>query len=210
MGYHQAGFTEIVGIDHLPQKNYPFQFIQADALKLTVNLNDFDLIHASPPCQAYSTTRYFTWNKRKDYPDLLPRVQKLLRECNVPYVIENVVGAPIRKDLLLCGTMFGRRFFRHRLFEIEPRWLMLTPPCAHNGTVKNGDYFCIVGDGHRNRPDKHAVATYCSKANAQEAMGMPWAYRYEIVQAVPPCYTEFIGKHMLKNIREKNGIHNAS
>lgn len=119
MGYSQAGFTEIVGVDIEPQPNYPFDMYVADAIyyATTDNLQRFDLIHASPPCQRFSTLAYRNGNG-DDWPDLIPPTRKLLKESGVPYVIENVEGAPLVDPVMLCGTMFdGLRVLRHRLFE---------------------------------------------------------------------------------------------
>ncbi len=106
MGYYRAGFDEIVGIDFVKQKRFPFDFVLANALNPPVDLNDFDLIHASPPCQAYSIgTR--NMGTAEGRPDLLGDTRKLLQSSNTFWVIENVPGAPMRVDLLLCGSMFG-------------------------------------------------------------------------------------------------------
>src|SRR3990167_5935443 len=116
MGYHRAGF-EVVGVDHLPQKHFPFEFHQDDALEyLAKHGREFDVIHASPPCQHYSAMQHIKKNKHK-WPDLVGPVREGLLVAGKPYVIENVVGAPLRVDLMLCGTMFGLGIIRHRIFE---------------------------------------------------------------------------------------------
>ena len=119
VGYERAGF-DVVGVDIAPQPNYPFGFVQADALAAleVVPLTTVDAIHASPPCQAFSlATLYHGRENAEKYPDLIEPVRKLLLDTGLPFVIENVPGAPIRHDVLLCGEMFGLRVHRHRYFE---------------------------------------------------------------------------------------------
>ena len=202
VGYYRAGFTEIVGIDIAKQPRYPFTFIRADALNPPVNLSDFDLIHASPPCQRFSKARSFNKIRHnvdwRDFPDLLTPCREMLNRVDVPFVIENVPGAPMRIDIMLCGTMFGLRVFRHRLFEINPFAFFLTPPCQHEGTVKDGDYYCIVNNGGLGL----TTTPYASKAICQKAMGIDWMTRKEITQAIPPMYTEFLGKELIKLWKE--------
>lgn len=183
-GYHQAGFDEIVGIDIVPQPNYPFQFIQGDALNPPINLQDFDLIHASPPCQRWS------WAARrwqKTYPDLIKPTRELLRGHR--YVIENVPNAPLSNPILLCGSMFGLRVIRHRLFEVSPS-ITIFLKCKHIGTVKDGSYVTVAGHGG------DSLDYRCS--TWRTAMGIDWMTRYELTQAIPPAYTKFIGLHLLK------------
>jgi DNA (cytosine-5)-methyltransferase 1 len=121
MGYFRAGFTEIVGVDIKPQPRYPFTFVQGDATNPPVDLSKFDAIHASPPCQAYSTTQSIY---DRDHPRLLDAVRALLIQAGLPYVIENVEGAPLLNPIMLCGQMFDLPVYRHRLFESQPP----TPP----------------------------------------------------------------------------------
>jgi site-specific DNA-cytosine methylase len=115
MGYHRAGF-EVVGVDIAPQPHYPFEFHQGDALEyLAAHGHEFDAIHASPPCQRYSSIQRITKNKHK-WPDLVDPVRQLLIKSGKPYVIENVQGAPLRVDAFMCGSMFGLGMIRHRIF----------------------------------------------------------------------------------------------
>ena len=199
MGYYRAGFDEIVGIDIEKQKNYPFDFFQGDALRPPVDFNDFDLIHASPPCQRFTQARSFNKFRHnrdwQDYPDLLTPCREMLANSGVPYIIENVPGAPMRIDVMLCGTMFGLRVIRHRWFEIFPLRLILTPPCQHEGTVANGDYYCVVGTGGLGMTS----TPYAKKRECAEAMNITWMTRKEMTQAVPPAYTQFLGKEIIKN-----------
>jgi DNA (cytosine-5)-methyltransferase 1 len=133
MGYHRAGF-DVVGVDVNPQPRYPFEFVQADAL--TYPLEGFDAIHASPPCQPW-TRKTPTWGRARvhypDHPQLIEPTRDRLHASGLPYVIENVVGAPLRAQVMLCGSMFGLRIQKHRLFE--GNWPLPFPPasCYHVG-----------------------------------------------------------------------------
>lgn len=183
VGYARAGF-EVVGVDCQAQPHYPFRFHQADAL--TFPLDGFDVIHASPPCQAYSVTSAL-W--RREYPDLLPLVRARLWASDKLFVIENVIGAPLPGAIVLCGTMFGLRVFRHRLFESN--LLLFAPgPCKHEGNVKRwrqktGAYISVVG--HDFRHDE-----------ASQAMGIDWMTNRELSQAIPPAYTGWIGWQLMQ------------
>jgi DNA (cytosine-5)-methyltransferase 1 len=199
MGYYQAGFDEILGVDIRPQPRYPFRFIQADALEFLARFgpsSGWDLIHASPPCQHYSVANNI-W--KRDHPDLLDAVREGLQRAGSPYVIENVVGAPLRSPVLVCGVMFGLKVFRHRLFESSE--LLLQPPhMPHGGRAIGRDGFCCVaghGDsnGHKGKrkpvpPDHRSVAAW------RRAMGIDWMTRSELAQAIPPAYTKWIGEQL--------------
>ena len=129
MGYSRAGF-EVVGVDIKPQPNYPFEFIQADAIEYLDNCYKFDVIHASPPCQKFSGMQHIHKNKDK-HPDLITPTVKFLDKLNLPYVIETVIGAPLRIDLLLCGTMFELPIRKHRIFTSNIPMPILTMVCKH-------------------------------------------------------------------------------
>lgn len=189
-GYELAGFDDILGVDLYPQPHYPYAFLQADVLVLNqlVDLASFDLIHASPPCQGYSETQRIRNNK---HPMLIDPVRAILRASGKPYIIENVVGAPLLNPILLCGTMFGIRTYRHRLFECS--FPIRTPDHpAHQARqakmgrpVQDGEFMHVVGNMH-------------SPHIAREIMGTPWMNRQEMAQALPVCYTEYIGKEWLR------------
>ena len=198
VGYHRAGFTEIVGVDIQNQPRYPYDFIQANAMTWT-DFDGFDLVHASPPCQGYSPTHNLPRQRDKVYPNLLPAIRQRLLDVGIPFIIENVPGAPMRADVILCGTMFGLHTIRHRWFEISIPVPILTPPCNHWGTVKNRDFWCVVGSGQRNAPQHNAVSCYANRATASWAMGgLDWMTRKEMVQAIPPIYSQYIGTHIIK------------
>jgi len=162
MGLHRAWPDAVItGVDLSPQKNYPFNFVQADAME--VPLEGYDFIWASPPCQGYSIMRNLPWLRGKEYPLLIIPTRERLNAAGVPYCIENVMGAKWRKSNpggmqagWLCGTMFGLPFYRHRLMETNFLWLAPGHP-PHIGTVRNGRTMGarardIVFQGAVNRP----------------------------------------------------------
>ena len=190
MGYSQAGFDDIVGVDIEPQPNYPFDFIQANALNPPLDLDAFDLVHASPPCQAYSVARH-----HDNHPDLVAMTRAVIN--NGPYVIENVVNAPIRRDIVLCGSMFGLHVQRHRAFEFRGL-SMLVPACNHHDWP-DGRPFTVTGHGAgpNAKPNPHSKG-YRDTEHGRELLGVPWMQtRREITEAVPPAYTRFIGEQFL-------------
>ena len=134
MGYHRAGF-DVVGVDISPQPNYPFEFYRGDALEYLASYGDrFDAIHASPPCQSSSALTKGT-NKGRHYPDLIPATREALTRFDVPTVIENVQGSDLRRDVTLCGEMFGLGVIRHRYFEISRFDVPQPKHVKHRGRV---------------------------------------------------------------------------
>lgn len=202
MGYHRAGF-EVVGVDIRPQPNYPFEFIQADALALDAGwiACTFDAVHASPPCQRYSwaTQRWAP----EDYPDLVEPIRELLIASQLPFVIENVPGAPLENPVRLCGEMFGLNVIRHRNFEAS---FPLTVPAhkphrkpimrpARDGSdrmVQRSAYCCVAG--HGGEGDSFRVDDW------RLAMGIGWMTKEELTEAIPPAYTRFIGAQLLAHV----------
>jgi len=180
MGYHRAGFDEIVGVDIKPQPHYPFTFVQGDALEyVALHGREFDVIHASPPCQHYSAMQHIKKNKHK-WPDLIEPTRIQLQITGKPFVIENVIGAPLRIDLLLCGSMFGLRMIRHRIFESNMPMPLLTLTCHHENMYDPWHW------GVKQREEMSA------------GMGIDWFMtREEVREAIPPAYTEFIGRQLL-------------
>ena len=201
MGLHRAfPEAEITGVDIKPQKNYPFTFIQADALEFP--LEGYDFIWASPPCQAYVDHNR---NKESNHPRLIePIRKKLIRMCSF-YIIENVELAPLFVSLKLCGTMFGLRVIRHRIFECNFP-MPLVASCNHWGEVADGDFigvYAMGGKGHRRGKgirDPHPLEI---KISPQEAMGIDWMTKQELTQAVPPAYSEFIGRQLRMQMERK-------
>ena len=189
MGYHLAGIDEIVGIDSQPQPRFPFDFIQDDAIKfLARHGEEFDLIHASPPCQLYSKTHRIMHG---NHPDLIERTRDILLEIGKPFIIENVINAPLHNPIMLCGAMFGLRTYRHRLFEICPYVLNppphpqhLTPTTKMGRKLKPGTFMIICGN-------------FAGVDDAREIMQTDWMIGREMAQAIPPAYTEWIGREIL-------------
>ena len=198
MGYYRAGF-DVVGVDIEPQPRYPFEFQQADALEYGLKHgHEFDFIHASPPCQGYSCCAALP-QCQKDYPMLVEPVRDLLVATGKPFVIENVVGAPLFKSVQLCGLMFGLKVFRHRIFESNV--LLLAPDHPSHGIRRIGQdgYCCVSGDGDAGR---ERIDAYHRRLSTWEtAMGIDWMLKREITQAIPPAYTEFIGRQMIEACR---------
>ena len=203
MGYSRAGF-EVVGVDinHMPR--YPFEFHQGDALEfLVAHGSEFDAIHASPPCQRHSSMmrpkRYH--GNRDRHPDLIGRTQVVLLALGLPYIIENVPGAPLNRPIMLCGAMFGLRVYRHRMFESSQ--VLLAPGhrrhvvrAAKAGKIpRNGEFWSPVG-------------CFGGKADAQAAMGINWmkttgSRDREIAQAIPPAYTEYLGRQLIQYVQRR-------
>jgi len=192
MGYYRAGF-EVIGVDIKPQPRYPFEFHQADALEFcAAHGAEYDAIHASPPCQAYSITRSIH-HKTRQYPDLVAATRSAMMAAGRPYVIENVPGAPLRTTVFLCGTMFGLRTYRHRLFECSFAMLAPTHPPHLRLTAQVG---------RKALPDQFiCVAGHCYTSDAKEALGIEWMRQRELSQAIPPAYTEYIGQQLIKFLR---------
>lgn len=198
VGYARAGF-EVVGVDIDPQPDYPFKFIQSDAISYIAKYgHEYDAVHTSPPCQASATLTKGT-NKGLEYPDFIPETREVLAGLNVPTVIENVPSAAIRNDITLCGEMFGLGVVRHRFFEIDNIKIDQPEHIKHRGRVSGfrhgewfqGPYFAVYGRGG----GKGTVAQW------KEAMGIDWTNnRKSIAQAIPPAYTEYIGSHIIKEL----------
>jgi DNA (cytosine-5)-methyltransferase 1 len=190
MGYHRGGF-EVVGVDIKPQPHYPFEFIQADALEFVSEHGaEFDVIHASPPCQRYSHCTPAAY--REGHPDLIAATRALLEDTGKPFVIENVAGARylLREPLMLCGTMFGLRVWRHRYFEIWPRLEFFKRlQCQH--TEPPVPVYGHTGAG-TNRNRERARGRSNSVADWRAAMDIDWMTAAELAQAIPLAYTKWI------------------
>jgi DNA (cytosine-5)-methyltransferase 1 len=196
MGYHRAGF-EVVGVDIEPQKRYPFEFHQGDAIEFIQKYGkDFDVIAGSPPCQDYTPLKALTG---KTYPRLIQATREAIRLTGKPYIIENVAGARFELDnpIMLCGTMFELRVIRHRYFECNPIiwWPPVQCTCSmlytHSGHGQYSSFdngataICVVGNDFKVK-------------DARIAMGIDWMIGKELAQAIPPAYTEWLGREMRK------------
>lgn len=189
MGYHQAGF-EVVGVDIKPQPNYPFKFIQGDALEVFKEVGYmFDFFHASPPCQAYSVMSK-RWG-RGGYPELIEPTRELL--SGLPYAIENVPSAPLIEPTTLCGSMFnledteGRQLKRHRRFETS---FPLKPlKCSHKKKT-------IGVYGHPGGSSKRDGLVFAQLKDWKDAMQIDWMSIPEITESIPPAYTRYVGEQV--------------
>ena len=203
VGYARAGF-EVEGVDIKPQPHYPFKFYQADALGFP--LEGYDAYHASPPCQAWSIAGVVHRNNGKVYPELIETTRFRLLLSGKPYVIENVppAGKLLIEPITLCGVMFGLGVFRHRCFESSFA-LPGTAHIKHGGKIGDGKYFSVAGGAGRWK-SWGTVYRNVSKGTIsqwQNAMGIDWMLRAEIKEAIPPAYTEYIGKYLLKFLEQQ-------
>lgn len=224
LGYTRAGFT-VYGVDHVPQPRYPYPFAQADALELLerllagelvefihpdgqlelLTLDDFAVIHASPPCQAHSTITPDYALER--HVDLIDPTRVLLERTGLPWVIENVEGAAqaMRDWVRLCGSSFGLRVRRHRLFESNV--FLMGLGCDHKrqgiavgvyGSHGDASYTYRRNGMQRGRKARNA-------AEAADVMGIPWASWHGATQAIPPAFAEFIGVQLAEHVRDHAG-----
>lgn len=194
-GYHAAGFDEIVGVDLEYQPRYPFIFVQADALCLPFALDSFDVIHASPPCQRYSNGAK-KWGTSNNHPDLIGPTRAMLQASGRPYIIENIEQARehLINPIMLCGEFFDLGVFRHRLFESS--LLALAPLHApHKGKVGDGRFHTVTG--HAGGSSKRDGWKGGSTADWRTAMGIDWMTGNELAEAIPPAFTEWIGRQIL-------------
>ena len=193
MGYHRAGF-EVVGIDISPQPRYPFTFVQADAM--TFPLDGFDAIHASPVCYAWSKMRDCRPGSKNDQPDLITPLRPRLEAAGVPWVMENVPGAPLRAPVQICGSGLGLRLQRHRWFESG--MALWGVPCCHGENPWNPAYGHSTGRKRRRVP---VIGEWRVPKHLQdEAMGIDWMTLEELTEAIPPAYTEHIGRQLLDHL----------
>ena len=194
-GYHAAGF-DVVGVDIRPQPDYPYPFVQGDAL--TVDLSGYDVIAASPPCQRYSAAT--PADRRGDHPDLIEPVRRRLVEAVtggriLAYVIENVPGAPLHDPILVCGDTLRLGVRRHRLFESNV--LLTGTGCYHDRSTPPVPVYGSYGQRGRNPVDG---VTSPSTDAARAAMGIDWMPWPALTQAIPPAYTWWIGVQLMAGL----------
>jgi DNA (cytosine-5)-methyltransferase 1 len=195
-GYHLAGF-DVVGVDCKPSSRYPFDIVSGDALLVLKSRHqEFDAFHASPPCQHYSCARTLKGNS---HPDLVAPVREALQATGKPWVIENVVGAPLRNATLLCGLMFGLNLYRHRLFESSVILDFLLHPPHHapvqrlGHPLRQGEIMQIVG--HVNGVPQARIEMEC-----------PWMSQWGLSQAIPPRYTKWVGEQLISALDAMEAI----
>lgn len=189
MGYHLAGF-DVTGIDIKHGKRYPFTYVRGDVMQLSVEfLQQFDVIHASPPCQTFSITRNLriAQGKSTSKLDLLEPVRAMLIASGKPYVIENVTGAPLIDPVQVCGSAFNLKVRRHRLFESN---------MPLKGTGCNHKERPVGVYGSLNDEIPNGGRTAKTIEEARDAMGIDWMIWTELVEAIPPAYTKHIGEQL--------------
>lgn len=203
LGYLSAGF-DVIGVDLTPQPDYPARFILGDAVAyLREHGHEFDAIHASPPCQTHSTVTPLS-HKKTVHTDLIPPVRDLLLRLTVPWVIENVIGSPLRRDLVLCGTQFGLNSYRHRVFEsnialtspehhkhVEPVWYPYDKRRATYGLPYRQGWMIPV-HGNNNAPPAYQFAAMGVASGQMSRKGL--------IQAIPPKFAEYIGIQIIKHL----------
>jgi DNA (cytosine-5)-methyltransferase 1 len=208
MGYHRAGFC-VTGVDlHDFSKRYPFRFIQADAATyIREHGHEYAVRAGSPPCQFHTNCQKI---QKNEHPDLIPEVRAAMLEVGGPYIIENVVGAPLIDPVMLCGRMFpGLRVYRHRLFESNVR--LTAPKPVLGWPIPLAD----CGWPHENRLTKmgrppregefmHVVGNFSGVAAAREAMGIDWMVRDELRESIPPAFSEHLGRQLMAHIRRQS------
>lgn len=209
-GYSDAGF-QVIGVDIDPQPNYPFKFFQADAVEFAEDFGPlFDVIHASPPCQTFSRTKTLHDN---EHPDLIEPTRQALVASGKPFVIENVVGAPLIDPIKLSGQHFNMtaadvdgvplKLVRHRLFESNVE--LEVPDEFHaNKQIQTASIYGAGGGWtpkHRDNPDRRGG--YIPHTDViRELLGIDWMNKHELSQSIPPKFTEFIGRQLLAHISE--------
>lgn len=193
MGYARAGF-DVTGVDVVPQPRYPLPFIRADIVEYVAEHgHEYDVIHLSPPCQDYSATERIM-RTGNDYPRLIAPLRLILKGMAHPaWVIENVPGSPLHNPVTLCGSMFGLRQYRHRLFESNLP-LAAPPHLPHTARqVKMGRY---PADGEMIQ----CVGNFAGVDIGREAMGAPWMTRDGLREAIPVAYTEHLGRQLMAHL----------
>lgn len=195
-GYKQAGF-DVVGVDIDPQPHYRGAFVQSDALSyLREHWMEYDVVHASPPCQAYSQASAQFRADGKKYVDLVAETRTALKETGLPYIIENVPGSPLINPIMLCGSMFGMRTYRHRLFESN---IDLVEPFHPTHVAKNAK----MGRRPKENEFIQYVGHFSGVGLVKEMTGMTWLNRYELAQSIPPQYTRYLGRLLMEYLNKK-------
>jgi DNA (cytosine-5)-methyltransferase 1 len=202
VGYHQAGF-EVHGVDLKHGKRYPFTYLRADVLDVLRNeeyINQFDVIHASPPCQTHSITKHLrnAQGKSTSKIDLIPETREALIASGKPYIIENVPGSPLINPIQLCGSSFGLKVRRHRLFESNMP--LIGSICDHKG---QGKPIGVYGSLNDEIPKGGKTASTIDEA--RKAMDMNWAIWSELVEAIPPAFTKYLGDQIWKQVTQTHG-----
>ena len=193
-GYELAGF-DVTGVDIEPQPRHRGKVIVADAIEyLKEHYMEYDVVHASPPCQKYSKSSMQFRIAGKDYVDLISITRDELIKTGKPYIIENVPGSPLINPIQLCGSMFGMRTYRHRLFESN---MPLLAPEHLPHVIKNAKM------GRKAKDDENIqyVGHFPQIKEVQKMTGLDWLGCYELAQSIPPQYTECLGRQVIDFLR---------
>lgn len=204
MGYHLAGF-DVVGVDLEPQPRYPFEFHQGDFREVADRLladRSVAAIALSPPCKTQTDLKAFSG---KQHVDLIPDAREFARSTGLPYVIENVEGAHLLDPIILCGSMFDRLILRHREFESNFPLAQMPHRHAEQAVMSPGFPVLRYHSGKPRVVMSPVVGVYgggqgLGKGEAARwgrVMGIDWMVRDELSQAIPPCYTRWIGARLL-------------
>jgi len=203
MGYHRAGF-DVVGVDNELRPRYPFEFHHGDALAfLAEHGHEFDAIHASPPCQKHCGLKHLSKKTRQCW---VAPTRIILKHLGIAWIMENVVGSPLENPVQLCGSAFGLKVRRHRLFESSlPLWGV---GCDHKSQGRSVGVYGTGGRRINRKPgDKGGNLNMARNiAEAREAMGIDWMTREELSQAIPPAYTEYLGKQLLSHLKQRESV----
>jgi len=201
MGYWRAGFR-VIGVDIAPQPHYPFEVRRGNALCPPIALHHVAAVHASPPCQAYSVANNIHGN---DHPELIEATRQMLQASGLPYVIENVPGAPLRDPVRVCGRALGLSVKRHRYFESNVTLTGTECPPGHiggwlsvygNTVMTRGK---VIGRAKGGGPRVHRA--HVEHHYGRTAMGIDWMDANELSEAIPPAYTEWIGAQVIATLR---------
>lgn len=197
MGYHRAGFR-VIGVDHVEQPNYPFEFVLSDAVEyIRAYGGEYAAVHASPPCQSFSAYRRKGAGVGAGHVNLIPATREKLIRIGRPWVIENVPGAhaELRSPVQMCGSAFNLDIQRHRLFEST--FSFSAPPCNHSWQTPR---FPPATNRTNLRRTVEIGVWRIPLPQQQRAMGIRWMTLEELSQAIPPAYTEYIGRQLIDQL----------
>ena len=202
-GYYAAGFTEIVGVDINPQPNYPYEFIRGDALTWLPEIldgSDFDAVHASPPCQMHTRAKHLrkAQGGESKYADLLTPTLRALQGQEIPWVVENVPGAPGMENAVVeCGSVYGLGVRRHRLFLSNVP--LVGSGCDHKAQGRPWGVYHVPNDAI-----PQGGRTARNVEHGREVMGVDRDVTWqELKEGFPPHYTKHVGEQLIEAITSR-------